>query len=310
VSTKAPKQPPRWSQEQLESDRVEAIEIFRAERMQEPLEQYHDFLDHKRGKFEDLLETTLDLTRIVDQAVDVLSDADLLEAVRYLAGPPISLDDLKVLSETNSLSRRSLAKDPGAAKRVIETVLLGLDRRRFPWIGEDREPDEGERSAAALASAAMIASRQVMTKRANESKAAQEQAVADRLKEVGFAQTPAPQRVPTLDHAPGPGQFCGETTFGERKADLLVGLWDGRTMPLECKVSNSATNSIKRLNNDAAVKAGVWIQDFGRLQVVPAAVLSGVYHRHHLENAQDRGLTLYWAHDLNQLTRWIDETRS
>ena len=44
--------------------------------------------------------------------------------------------------------------------------------------------------------------------------------------------------------------------LGTRKADVLVGLHDRRLMPIEAKVSNSFTNSIKRLNNDAAVKAG------------------------------------------------------
>ena len=43
-------------------------------------------------------------------------------------------------------------------------------------------------------------------------------------------------------------------------------------MPIECKVSNSATNSIKRLNNDAAVKARIWRGEFGERQVVPSAV--------------------------------------
>ena len=54
--------------------------------------------------------------------------------------------------------------------------------------------------------------------------------------------------------------------FGGRKADFVVCLYDGRKMPLECKVSNSSTNSVKRLNNDAAVKAVRWIQGFGTAQ--------------------------------------------
>jgi XamI restriction endonuclease len=75
------------------------------------------------------------------------------------------------------------------------------------------------------------------------------------------------------------------------------------------KVSNSSVNSVKRLNNDAAAKAETWRQDFGSTQVVPVAVLSGVYALHNLESAQQRGLTLYWAHRLDDLTRWIDQTR-
>ena len=100
-----------------------------------------------------------------------------------------------------------------------------------------------------------------------------------------------------------------ETKLGSRKADLLVGLWDSRTMPIECKVSNSFTNSIKRLNNDAAVKAQIWKEDFGVLQVVPSAVLTGVYKLKNLKQAQSRGLTLFWEHDLGSLTDWIERTR-
>jgi len=68
-------------------------------------------------------------------------------------------------------------------------------------------------------------------------------------------------------------------------------------------------NSVKRLNNDAAVKAGVWKDEFGRRQVVPTAVLSGVYSLSSLEMAQDKGLTLFWAHDLDALTRWVRKTK-
>jgi len=69
----------------------------------------------------------------------------------------------------------------------------------------------------------------------------------------------------------------------------VVRLWDHRIMPIECKVSNSALNSIKRLNHDAAVKAETWTKDFGTRNVVPAAVLSAVYKLRHLADAQQRG---------------------
>lgn len=98
--------------------------------------------------------------------------------------------------------------------------------------------------------------------------------------------------------------------MGTRKADFIVRLWDNRLLPIECKVSNSSLNSAKRLNNDAAVKAEAWRQDFGRTQVVPAAVLAGVYNLHNLEEAQARGLTIFWAHDLTRLVDWIARTQA
>lgn len=95
--------------------------------------------------------------------------------------------------------------------------------------------------------------------------------------------------------------------LGSRKADFIVGLRDGRTMAIECKVSSSSVNSIKRLNNDAAVKASVWNREFGTIQVVPVAVLEGVYALTNLLAAQDQGLTISWAHDLRAMTEWIQE---
>lgn len=76
------------------------------------------------------------------------------------------------------------------------------------------------------------------------------------LLESGFLEVDSAGRdMRMLSGAPRSGQFCREALLGERKADLVVGLWDGRIRPIECKVSNSSTNSVKRLNNDAAIKA-------------------------------------------------------
>ena len=299
--------PPRWTAEQLEVSRLASITLFREERMEEPLEQYLQAFDHYRGAVEDLLEATVDLTAINTPALDVLTDPNLLEALRYLAGPPISEDDLKTLAEA-SLAPSRLRSDPAMAGRVLETVLIGLDRRRFPWVVDGREPDAGEREAAALASAALMASSRSSTLRRSEGKTRQEDAVEAALLDDGFEQVPT-RTISTLTDAPAPGQFCRESMFGSRKADFIIGLWDGRKMPLECKVSNSSTNSVKRLNNDAAVKAGIWLGEFGTAQTIPAAMLSGVFKRHNLEQAQHSGLALFWAYGLDKFIDWIKSTR-
>jgi len=299
-----------WSGDDLETDRRRAIDDFRQQRMAEPLEEYLDQFDGVQGVLEELLESTVDLTQLEGQAVEILTDPLLLDAFRYLAGPPISVDDLKTLVD-NTLSRAALREDPDAIRRAVDTILVGLDRRRFPWIMEGREPTAAERDAAILATASMIALRRTETVRRNEGKNEQEERVRMALLEYGFAEIDIPGlQIDTLSRAPRSGGFCREVALGERKADLVVGLWDGRVMPIECKVSNSSTNSIKRLNNDAAVKAERWIEDFGATQVVPTAVLSGVYKLRNLEQAQRRGLTLYWAHRLEDLITWIGSTRT
>lgn len=300
--------PPHWTADELETDRRIAIAAFRNERLQEPLEQYLEAFDTYRGAFEDLLEASVDLTQLSEAHLSILTDPSLLEALRYMAGPPISEDDLKVLADASLASGR-LKNDPEMAARVIETVLIALDRRRFPWVVEGREPEPAEREAATLASAALLATQRLSTNRRSEGKNTQEQAVSDALTAAGFALMPA-RRIATLADAPASGEFCGESMFGTRKADFVIGLWDGRKMALECKVSNSSTNSVKRLNNDAAAKAERWISEFGTFQTVPAAMLSGVFKQHNLAAAQSAGLTLFWAHKLEILTDWIASTRT
>lgn len=299
--------PPRWSADHLSQRLAAAVERFRQQRMEESLEDYLEAFDRYRSAVENLLEMTADLSQISRLAAQVLGDPALQNAVRYLAGPPISAGDLSVLAET-SLSPKALRDDPGMARRVIDLVLMGLDRNRFPWVAEDREPTDAERAAATMASAALIASRGVMTKRAGEANEAQESAVKEALRGAGLTEVPE-RRIRSLDEAPRRGQFCGESVLGTRKADLIVGLWDGRTMPVECKVSNSSVNSIKRLNNDAAAKAEDWLGQFGTLQIVPAAVLAGVFRLRNLQNAQERGLTLFWSHQLDELVQFVEQTR-
>ena len=302
-------EPPVWTREQLEIDRLKAIAIFRTERMEEPLEDYLEAFDEYQGHIEELLETTVDLAQLEGSALDVLTDPHLLAAFRYLAAPPISEDDLTVLAEAPSLAKGRLQTRPEDVRRLIEVVRLVLDRRRFSWVVENREPTEAERGAAVMASAALMAASRVQTNRRTLGKKQQEALVTKALKDLGLTEVAA-REIPNVSHAPAPGEFCGESVLGTRKGDIIVTLWDHRIMPIECKVSNSSLNSVKRLNNDAAVKAVSWKRDFGLRQVVPSAVLGGVYNLHNLLDAQDRGLSLFWAHDLAPLTAWIAQTKS
>jgi hypothetical protein len=58
-------------------------------------------------------------------------------------------------------------------------------------------------------------------------------------------------------------------------------------MAIECKVSNSTVNSYKRLVHDTGGKAAHWYNQLGRAQVIPCAVLSGVYGTANLADVQE-----------------------
>lgn len=337
MTSRALTDPLKWTDEQLEADRQKAIEVFRRQRLEEEVTHYTELFDRNQGTIEELLEATVDLTQLSEQAItllareDVAADADdgdvvaeeaaadgeaeeevdtegrFLQALRYLAAPPISEDDLEVLV-SSSLTPANFRRNHELAAKVTSTILTALDRRRFAWIPEEREPSDAERAASVLATAALMASRQVEADRRNEGKREQENQVRDALLALGFTRVPT-RTIESLSQAPGPGEFCTETMLGTRKADFVVGLWDRRVMPVECKVSNSSVNSIKRLNNDAAIKAAKWYEEFGRLQVVPTAVIGGVFKRKNLRTAQTGGLTIIWSHSLETLTAWIEATR-
>lgn len=288
---------------------AESRRLFRDERLKEPLERWKTAFAQYETQFQQLFDKygIANPVSLSPAQVAEIFREQLGDALRYMAGPPISADDLKVLAEA-SLAPNILAGDAAQAQRILDTIVLAVDPSRFPWVAAGRAPTDAEKSAAILASAALITAQRVSTDRRNEGKEVQESAVKAYLKGLGFTEVPT-RTIRTLTDAPGLGEFCGEALVGSRKADVPVRLYDGRLMPIECKVSNSSTNSVKRINNDAAVKAGIWHREFGTNQVVPTAILSGVFKVHNLIQAQTGGLTMFWAHELLALGTFIESTK-
>src|ERR1700733_14291601 len=155
--------PPRWTDEQLTDGLNKAKARFRQERLEEPVEAYLEAFETYQGSVEDLLEASVDLTQLEENALGILTEPASLTVFRYLAGPPISKDDLKTLADDAFLSRSQLGRNPAMLARVLEVGRVGLDRRRFPWISEGREPTEAERKASVIASAALLAWSKVST---------------------------------------------------------------------------------------------------------------------------------------------------
>ena len=300
--------PPSWTDEEFQKDRDRAVQLFRKRRLREPDELYSEDFDRAVRLVKDLMTKTNNLMDAPGSesadALELLTDPALRVALRYLAGPPISEDDLKTLADASSLAPSRLSDDAEAVQRIVEVVYASLDIRRFPWTPEQSTPSDKELHAAVVASASLMATQWVQTSRRKADKEHQEGRVKRHLRLVGLTEV-EPRTITTVRDAPDPGEFCGECKLGSRKADIVVGLQDGRIMPIECKVSNSALNSVKRLNNDAAVKAVRWLVAFGEDQVVPSAVLAGVFNLHNLVAAQEAGLTIFWSHKLKPLGEFV-----
>lgn len=300
--------PPRWTKDEFQRDLERAVAFFRKRRLREPVEQYRKKFDESADRVTDLMSKTRNLTEDLsgdpDLALELLANPKLRAALRYLAGPPISEDDLKTLADASSLAPSRLSGDDNTVRDIMDVIHKSLDIKRFPWAEEGGTPDAGELHAAIVASASLMATQRAQTTRRSTDKEQQEGRVKHYLCSMGLRKV-KPRTISNFSDAPSAGEFCGECMFDNRKADIVVGLRDGRVMPIECKVSNSAVNSVKRLNNDAAAKAVSWIVAFGEVNVVPCVVLSGVFNLQNLWDAQGVGLTIFWSHNLAPLARFV-----
>ena len=308
--------PTSWKHAQLVADAKTARDLFRDERVGEPLALYEKFF----ARFAEIFRETIDkLPDIASDPVDpalvasLVTGRDQQKAFRYLTAPPISEDDLKALADT-TLAPSVLASDPALAKRVRDTVMTILDPHRFPWMiqprrSKDPKPKAYEIEQAVIASAVLAAAREVETHRRTTSKEGQEQAVKDLLTSIKFKEV-AVRDIPMLTAAPKPGEFCGETRLAGTRADVVARLLDGRVMAIECKVSNSSVNSYKRTVHDTGGKAATWYRTLGDAQVVPAAVMSGVFSVANLENVQNNmRVALFWQHRLKDLAAFVKKVK-
>lgn len=299
-----------FTPEELTALRLEGIKNFRAERLEEPLETYIDAFDEYLSATEEFLEASVDLTQLEERATEIVTNKALLKTLRYIAAPPISDDDLKILAEVTSLAPGVLKKNPTAVRDIVRTVMIAIDRKRFTWdFTKGAEPTEQERSAAVLATAALLASAHVATKRRHEQQHGQDDKVRLALMSIGYKEVRR-RKIEAITDAPNVGEFCPESEIVSRKGDFAIRLFDGRVLILECKSSNSELNSLKRLDNDTVAKARLWRERLGRSHVIVAAMIAGVYKLERLAAVQSDDLYLFWSHRMDGFTAFVQSTKS
>jgi len=304
----------KWSRVEIDRDVREAKDFFRRRRLEEPKERYLQAFSQLEKANKRVIEVLPQLfTSDADSELlaSLIQDEHFLTALRYLGAPPISSDDLKTLVGF-SLAPTLIAADPEKARSVIDVLRRILDPKRFPWIYENRPASSSEKKAAILASSVAASAQRVQTSRRSDERDAVEGAVKSLLVDLGWSQQDTPRKgIQTLlTDAPGRNRFMVGCTVGEHNADIVVRLPDGRVLALECKASNSEINSRKRINKEVAVDAGSWVRRFGEHNVVPAAVIQGVFKPSYLVQAQDTPVVFFWAHRLSDLKQFLKRATS
>ncbi|MCX5684047.1 MAG: XamI family restriction endonuclease [Planctomycetota bacterium] len=276
-----------------------ALSEFVSKRLMEGSGPYQRAFNKARPRVEALFKATDDL-RNLSPAV-VLKMPGLIETARFLGGPPLSQDDLDTLSGGKVSNRRSVT--PALAKRAVKAIEAFLDPFRCPWVLAGSRPDPALVRSAIDWTTSLWAVEMCRTARRGQESAAQEKAVAEMLRACGVKEVTGLRRIQSLDDLDR-GCFTREVILAGAKADLAVRLRDGRLLAIECKVSNSAINSVKRLNRETVGKGERWRTHYGQ-QVVTAAVLSGVFKVSDLIDAQTAGVFIVWQQDLTLLKRFV-----
>jgi len=294
--------PRRWSDEELETAAVAATTDFVTERQAQGSAVYREVFDDAMTVVRRLFAVTDDLRALVNG--DPLPDGrTFLDAARYLDGPPVSESDLRTIVEVSAAAEESAGTISG---HIASVIVAGLDRERFPWLFRPTisAPTETERDMAVRWTAALWAVQRSATRRRGEAAGRQEQNVKALLQGHDFEEVPRRVilRVGDLD----PGQFCPEAVTGGVKCDVPIRLRNGYLLLIECKVSSSGVNSVKRLNHETGNKAREWSRTFGE-QAHTMAVLTGVFRKVNLLRAQNhQNIYLVWERDLAPLGEFLD----
>ena len=181
-----------WTPEQIQKDTIKAASVFRTQRFAEPLEAWLREVERRKAEFERLFDEhdVADPQGLTAADIPAIIDDGLLDALRYLPGPPVSADDLRTLAEVNSLNAARLRNDPAAAQAILEVIRATVDPSRFPWLAENRKPTGDERRISIFASALLHAAQRIQTARRNDAKTEQEKAVRDELRSRGLTGEP------------------------------------------------------------------------------------------------------------------------
>ncbi len=300
----------QWTEQEILADVKTGADAFRNRRMAESQHR----LEGIRAQIEAACRKTLPVLHTItgpdvdrETLADILKNPETNLILRCIGTPPISADDLKTLA-MDSVSQTAVRNNQVLADKVGE-ILCGIrDFKRFPWLQEGRVPTEEELARAELATATLAAAGKILTQRRTDERAELEKQVHDLLG-MHFVEIPARTIVNIRNGAPLPGQFMRNALIGKHGVDAIVGLHDYRVLCIECKASNSEINSRKRLNKEVGSVSESSLSVFGNGNVVTAAVIRGVFKADYIQEAQEVGIAIFWAHRLVDMLSFIDSTR-
>jgi hypothetical protein len=236
------------------------------------------------------------------------SDGSHMLVYRHLLAPPKSQDQFKLICDEWSKSSEKSGRPQGsdAVRIVVDVLQKWMDVSIAPWLSSGRDPTASERDVLIERVIAFIAPKLAETKKRNRLSAEQESAVVDLLLSIGWTKLPS-ATIDTRAAIP-PRHFMNKTRFATatttaQEVDIACGFSGSYVAAMECKVTNDATNSVKRIN-DVLKKSAAWKLHWGSF-VETAALLQGVIKPEDVQRLTDEGVRVFWSHDLDAFSMWV-----
>lgn len=229
--------------------------------------------------------------------------------LRHILAPPVSQDQFLLLCPAWSKSKEKTGKglSENAAREVAHVIYEWIDPRLVIWLGQQRPPSRGEVKFLLNHISPIIAKQRMETARRNRIALEQEIDVVEFLKSLGWQLVTRK----TIDRAGvvQPHQFmhktrCATGATTTEEVDIACGLPQTTIVAMECKVSNDATNSVKRVN-DVIKKANAWQNHWGAF-VKTAVMLSGVIQPRDVQRLEDNGIVIFWSHMRDEFRKWLE----
>lgn len=291
------KEPPRWSEADLTRNRDLAEARFVLERKGEGPTAFYAAWDVVMPQIEAALRKTDNLRNV--EAALLVSERGLWQTLRYFCAPPISEEDLWTL-----VGKKFKNVPESFADKTSEAFTSVLDKRRLPWIEEEREPSVSEAELAVISTTVLLAHETAKTSRRGLSSRTQEAEVSEALISAGVSFDSSRSPIQDLDEL-ARSSFSRERKVAGAKCDIPIRLADGRMLALECKVSNGPKNSWKRLQREVGGKADTWRREYGS-RVITGALLAGVFDLTCVRRAQqEQKVAIFWQHDLQPLLDFV-----
>ena len=256
-----------------------------------------------------ILKSLIETNYLRDLQASLTKTGAHLLVLRHLFAPPISQDQLKlILPSYPKGAEKSAAKlSAVAANEFASAFAARRDPTLTAWLGTNANPTRRQIRKVLHTLTPMISSQIFNTERRSRLAEDQEKAVEALLNSKGWIKARSVVISNTADL--GPQRYmrktrCKSSRTATKEVDIACGVSTNLILAMECKVSNDATNSVKRVS-DVMDKTKAWKEQWGGF-IQTAALLQGVIAFKDVARLLDSDVLVFWSHDLKPLSEWLD----